>query len=104
MSNAPAVFLSYAKEDSEVAERLYDALTLLGARPWMDSHDLIPGQDWKREIRSAIQRSDFVILLLSQRSVSKQGFVQREIREALEVYETLPEGRVYLIPARAGRV
>jgi hypothetical protein len=38
--------------------------------------------------------------LLSRRSVSKSGFVQREITEALDMLKQFPPDRIFLIPAR----
>ena len=33
--------------------------------------------------------------------MTKQGVVQKEIREALKVVETLPPGRIFIVPIRA---
>ncbi len=46
--NEPAktvVFISYAREDFTHAERLYNELKKAGFEPWLDKHNLIPGQD-----------------------------------------------------------
>jgi hypothetical protein len=39
------VFISYAREDQEIAKRLYEDLKRTGVEPWIDCHELIPGQD-----------------------------------------------------------
>jgi hypothetical protein len=93
------IFISYAKEDASAAERLHAELRAAGYRPWLDAHDLLPGQEWEREIEDAIKRSAAFVPLLSARSVTKTGFVQKEIRAALEVAERVPDGRVFVIPA-----
>lgn len=67
---------------------------------WLDDHDLLPGYDWDEAIRSAIQRSDAFIVCLSRRAVGKTGFIQKEIREALEHAERRPQGKVFIIPVR----
>jgi hypothetical protein len=36
---------------------------------------------------------------LSRRSLSKEGYVQKELRQALEVAKEKPEGTIFLIPA-----
>jgi hypothetical protein len=41
-------FISYAKEDAEVAERLYADLRGHGADPWLDRHALRGGESWSR--------------------------------------------------------
>jgi hypothetical protein len=95
------IFLSYAHEDLSAARRLYEVLDSIPAvQVWFDKEALLPGQSWAREIRAAISDADYFVLLLSERSARKKGFYQREIRAALDVLQELPEGRVFLIPAR----
>jgi hypothetical protein len=96
----PRVFISYAKEDHVWAQRLHTSLKQHGASPWLDSQDLVPGQEWEREITKAIESSDFFIALLSTKSVNKRGYVQAEVRKALGILERMPEGRTFIIPAR----
>jgi hypothetical protein len=66
----------------------------------LDQENLIPGQDWKLEISKAVQQSDVVIACLSSKSISKEGFVQKEILYALDAANEKPEGTIFLIPAR----
>jgi MinD-like ATPase involved in chromosome partitioning or flagellar assembly len=100
MSAKPTVFISYAREDADQAQSLYDKLSDAGFMPWLDKKDLLPGQDWQSIIEERIQESDFVIVCLSKKSVIKKGMVQTEMVWALDVVQSLPEGRVYLIPVR----
>jgi hypothetical protein len=37
---------------------------------------------------------------LSKYSISKEGYVQKELKKGLEMWDRQPEGRVYLIPIR----
>ena len=94
------VFLSYAREDNSAAEELYDRLLHAGFQPWLDSKDLLPGQDWRVEIERNIRKADCVIICLSGKSTEKRGYVQREIRTALEISDEIPEGKIFLIPLR----
>lgn len=94
------IFISYASEDHESARMLYGVLKSAGCRPWLDRIDLLPGQDWKFEIESAIKLSDFCVLCLSKRSVAKRGFVQNEMKRALEILDQMPEGQSFLLPVR----
>jgi len=94
------VFISYAKEDKEHAHRLRDVLRARGASPWLDEDNLLPGQHWEIEIEEQIFNCNYFIALLSTKSVSKRGYVQREIRLALEVLQRMPEKEIFLIPAR----
>jgi hypothetical protein len=99
MSN-DAIFLSYAKEDLEAVRRFKRRLLADGFRVWMDEHDLLPGQDWDVTIRSAISQSALVIVFLSRRSVSKTGYIQKEIRVALDLAQMRPEGELFIVPVR----
>lgn len=94
------VFISYAREDAVSARRLADDLTCMGVEPWLDQEQLLPGQAWESAIQTALEESDFVIVLLSQRQVGKRGYVQREIRRAVELLDEMPENQPFLIPAR----
>ena len=49
-----SVFISYAREDSDAARRLYNDLKSHGLNLWLDKECLLPGQDWRREIRKAL--------------------------------------------------
>ena len=94
------VFISYASEDRTRVESLYEALKKRGHKPWMDKKDLLPGQEWESEIRRIIEESDFFIACMSKKSITKRGFVQKEIRFALDVLGTIPQGQIYFIPVR----
>lgn len=94
------VFLSYAKEDVQHAERLYMDLRRAELDVWMDKKCLLPGQDWQHEIAKAIKHSTYFLALVSKRSLGKRGYVQKEMKLALEVLAQIPKGDIYLIPAR----
>ena len=94
------IFLSYAREDMEMAKRLHKDLTDRGLKVWMDKKDLLPGQNWKIFISKAIKESSHFLALFSSHSVSKRGFFQKELKKAMDVLEELPEYEVYFIPAR----
>lgn len=93
-------FISYAREDRDTASRLYRHLRDNGAQPWLDLEELLGGQDWKHAITRAIAESSHFIALISAHSVNKQGFVQKELRQALDILETFPPGDVFVIPVR----
>ena len=61
---------------------------------------LLPGQDWKYEIRRALQQCTFVLACLSQGSIAKSGYLQKELKHALDLADEQPEGSIYLIPLR----
>lgn len=96
----PRPFISYAREDRDMAVKLRNDLVELGARPWLDKFDLVPGQNWERAVTAALQRSTHFIALISTHSVNKRGFVQKELREALTILETFPPDHIFIVPVR----
>jgi len=94
------VFISYAREDHGFAARLRDDLESAGLSPWLDTEDLLAGQNWRTAVRQAIKDCSYFIAVLSSRSVSKQGFVQKELKLALEILGELPPTKIFLIPIR----
>ena len=98
--NAPRVFIAYAIEDLEAAERLYFDLRWLGFSPWMDRHKLLPGQNWPRRIEEAIAGCDYFVACFSTNSVRKRGGFQTEVRFALDCAKKMPLDDVFLVPLR----
>lgn len=92
------VFLCHSKSDKDFVVELYGRLTALGCDPWLDEDKLLPGQIWEQEIPRAIKNSHGFLVCLSADSVTKRGFVQKEIRLALDVAETIPDGDIFIIP------
>jgi hypothetical protein len=91
-------FISYAREDQERALHYYGLLEKEGVSPWIDVKHLLPGQNWEAEISRAFGEANIVILLLSPRSISKRGFVQREANDAIERLRYKQPTDIYVIP------
>ena len=96
----PTVFISYAREDIDAARRLYQDLKQAGVEPWFDKESLLPGQKWRVAIRQAIRECRYFLAVLSTNSVTKRGYIQKELAVALEVLEEFPESAVFIIPVR----
>lgn len=94
------VFLCHSSCDKGAVRTLYHDLRTVGHQPWLDEEDLLPGQAWEPEIAAAIRRSDVVLACLSAGWVARPGFVQKELRLALDVAEEQPEGTIFLVPVR----
>lgn len=92
------IFISYAREDIKQVRSLHQRLKDAGYDPWMDKVDLLAGRKWQLQIERAIQTADFFVLCLSNNSVKKRGFVQREIKYALDLWQEKLEDDIYLIP------
>jgi len=94
------VFISYARENLETAKKLRDDLEKAGIKTWLDKVDLLPGMNWKATIRKEIRESSYFIALLSSKALSKQGFVHKELKTALDFLDLLPSGSIFVIPVR----
>lgn len=95
------VFLSYASQDKVAVHELSKRLASEGwIDPWVDEKKLLPGQDWRTKIEEAVETSDIVIICLSNNSVSKEGFVQKELRYAREISFEKPDETIFLVPLR----
>jgi TIR domain len=94
------VFLCHASQDGEAAWTLCGQLLDAGFGVWLDKLCLIPGQNWEAEIRDAVGAVDAVIVMVSKSAVDKTGFVQREVRLALDAADSRPDRSIYVIPLR----
>jgi hypothetical protein len=95
------VFLCHSSGDKPVVRELYQRLVAKkNVDPWLDEIKLLPGVDWNSEIIQAVKESDVVIVCLSRASINKEGYVQKEIRRALDVAEEKPENAIFIIPLR----
>ena len=95
------IFLCHASQDKPVVRDLYRRLrSEAWIEPWLDEEKLLPGQDWDMEIEKAVESADAVVVCLSSTSVSKEGYIQRELRFALDIALEKPEGAIFVIPLR----
>jgi hypothetical protein len=94
------VFLCHSSSDKAVVRTLYSKLKEDGVNPWLDEEDLLAGQDWNQEIKRSVGNSDIVIVCLSHEAVGKRGYIQKEIKQALDVADEQPEGTIFLIPLK----
>jgi TIR domain len=76
------VFLSYSKDDGEVAKALATRLTVAGLELWDPAEALFPGDNWALRIGQALQESDAMIVLVSPNSMKSEA-VRQEIEYAL---------------------
>jgi hypothetical protein len=94
-------FLCHSSQDQAFARMLYRKLhSQPGLAPWLDEYDLFPGDDWNYEITKTIEETDVVIVCLSRNSVTKEGYIQKEIRKVLDLADEKPEGTIFVIPVK----
>lgn len=68
--------------------------------PWLDEEKLLPGQDWDIAIEKAVESADVVLVFLSTNSVTKEGYIQKELRFVLDVSDEKPEEIIFVTPIR----
>jgi len=95
------VFLCHASQDKPVVRELYRRLIDEDwIDPWLDEEKLLPGQDWDLEIEKAVESADVVVVCLSSESVSKEGYIQRELRYAMDIALEKPDNTIFIVPLR----
>ena len=95
------VFICHSSDDKDSVRDLFDSLNAVPyVSPWLDEKNLLPGQDWNFEITQAVRDAECVLVCLSNNSINKEGYVQKEISFALDVALEKPEDTIYLIPVR----
>ncbi len=96
-----SVFINYSEFDKSVASELNKKLIKEGwIEPWFFDEKMLAGLEWEVENEKALEASDIVILLLSENSINREGYIQKEIGIALELSERKPPGAIYIIPLR----
>jgi hypothetical protein len=99
------VFLCHSSGDKPTVRELYRRLDSEGwIDPWLDEEKLYPGQDWNYEIELAVEAADVIIVCLTNNSVNKEGYIQRELRIVLDLADYKPEGTLFIIPVRLEEV
>src|SRR6516225_1936402 len=94
-----AVFLSYASEDAEAAERIATALRAAGVEVWFDKSELRGGDVWDRQIRQQIHDCRLFIALISAHTEARdEGYFRREWRLAIERAGDMAERKAFIVP------
>jgi|SRR6476661_5154479 len=94
------VFLCHGSEDKSKVRALCASLRAEGHNVWLDEDSLLPGEEWDPAIRRAVRDCHVILVCLSKTSTAKTGYVQKEIRVALDRADEKPEGTTYIIPVR----
>jgi hypothetical protein len=84
----PDVFISYTREDREIAQRLTSALEDIHLSVFMDAESIVAGESFSRVVAEALSKAVAVIVLLSSHS-KRSHWVEEEIEIALEKEKTV---------------
>jgi formylglycine-generating enzyme required for sulfatase activity len=79
------VFISYSRKDGEFAQELLAGLQAAGFEPYLDKHDVAPGEAWEARLGRLIEAADSVVFVISPDAVaSKRCAWEVERTEALK--------------------
>jgi TolB-like protein/Tfp pilus assembly protein PilF len=100
MSDSPkAVFLSYAREDTDTARRIADALRGFGVEVWFDQNELRGGDSWDAKIRQQIRTCALFIPMISATTQARgEGYFRREWKIAVDRSHDMHEGVPFIMP------
>src|SRR5215469_9613682 len=94
-----AVFLSYASQDTQAAQRICDALRAAGIDVWFDKSELRGGDAWDRSIRQQIHDCVLFVPIISRHTHERlEGYFRREWRLAVERAGDMAENKAFLVP------
>lgn len=93
------VFLSYAREDTEAARRIADALRSQGVEVWFDQSELRGGEAWDAKIKKQIRECALFLPLVSAQTQERtEGYFRREWKLAVERTNDMAAGVAFLVP------
>ena len=92
------LFLAHAKEDEKVTESIYEKLKTNGYSPWMDIRDIPAGVNWDNEIQKNFSSANVIIIILSKVSCQKNGYIRREMNEAIDKLKYYKPDDIFVIP------
>jgi TolB-like protein len=94
-----AVFLSYASQDAEAAQRLCEALRAARIEVWFDRSELRGGDLWDQKIRREIRDCALFVAVISQHTQQRlEGYFRREWKLAVECTHDMAEQKPFLMP------
>ncbi len=76
------VFISSSERSRTLARTLADALRERGIAPWVDTDELLPGDDWRRRTEEALRQSKYVVTLFDSSGVVSP-FERRTLTEVV---------------------
>ncbi len=96
---AGAVFLSYASEDAEAAQRICEALRSVGIEVWFDKSELRGGDAWDQLIRKQIKNCALFIPVISRHTHERrEGYFRLEWNLALDRSRLISATQAFFVP------
>ena len=82
------VFISYSRRDTDFADGLVAALEACGFEPFVDKHDIAPGEPWEERLGRLIHSADTVVFAISPDAIASQRCAW-EVQKAEELGKRL---------------
>jgi TolB-like protein/Flp pilus assembly protein TadD len=94
-----AVFLSYASQDAEAAQKICQALRAAGVEVWLDQSELRGGDAWDRQIRRQIHDCALFIPVISANAHARvEGYFRLEWKLAVDRSHLMAPDQTFLLP------
>ena len=94
-----AVFLSYAREDTDAARRIADALRGFGVEVWFDMSELRGGDQWDAKIRGQIKSCALFIPVISTTTQAREeAYFRLEWKLADDRSHLMAPGKPFIVP------
>ena len=94
-----AVFLSYASQDAEAAQKICEALRAAGIEVFLDQSELRGGDAWDQKIRREIHECALFIPVISANTASRhEGYFRLEWDLADQRTHMIARSRVFVVP------
>ncbi len=100
MSASPkAVFLSYASQDAEDAQRICEALRAAGIEVWFDQSELRGGDAWDASIRRQVRECALFVPVVSKSTEARsEGYFRLEWKLAVDRSHLMADDQRFLLP------
>ena len=94
-----AVFLSYASEDADAAERIASALRAAGVEVWFDKSELRGGDAWDQKIRRELHECALFMPVVSAHTAERhEGYFRLEWDLADQRTHMIAHNRAFIVP------
>jgi TolB-like protein/tetratricopeptide (TPR) repeat protein len=94
-----AVFLSYASQDAEAAQKICEALRAGGLGVFLDQSELRGGDAWDQKIRHEIHDCALFLPIISQNTQERlEGYFRHEWNLAIERTHHMAQQKPFLVP------
>jgi hypothetical protein len=99
IDRSKAIFVSYASDDEQAAQRLSAGLSAAGFETWFDRNELRGGDAWDNRIRQQIRDCTLFAPIISANTEARsEGYFRLEWRLAVDRSLQMADDRAFLLP------